>query len=276
VSDIDPALLLPRDHVQYELDGDILFTEDGATTGRLRPAESQRSATGAVPMGLVANFADLLAGWASLRRAAPDRVATADMTVSLLPMARPVHLDGEVSVVRKGRSTMVSEVLIRDHRGAAVGLATATFTVLPQPEDVAPPSVLPAGRHALTRDRREPNGSFAASSGIVADAPGRTSVAITPRVHNALRALNGGVIAALIDEAVASAGTAALGRPCLTADLDIAYLSLGRVGPARAIATVLGAPLAEGADRATVEVEVVDEGAEGRLLTRASGVAVVA
>jgi uncharacterized protein (TIGR00369 family) len=276
VSDIDPALLLPRDHVQYELDGDIEFSEDGATTGRLRPAESQRSATGAVPMGLVANFADLLAGWASLRRAAPDRVATADMTVSLLPMARPVHLDGEVSVVRKGRSTMVSEVLIRDHRGAAVGLATATFTVLPQPEGVAPPSVLPAGHHALTRDRREPNGSFAASSGIVVDAPGRTSVAITPRVHNALRALNGGVIAALIDGAVASAGTAALGRPCLTADLDIAYLSLGRVGPARAIATVLGAPLAEGADRATVEVEVVDEGAEGRLLTRASGVAVVA
>jgi acyl-coenzyme A thioesterase PaaI-like protein len=273
VSDIDPALLLPLDHVQYELDGDIAFARDDTTTGRLRPAESQRSATGAVPMGLVANFADLLAGWASLRRAAPDRVATADMTISLLPMSRPEHLDGEVSVVRKGRSTMVSEVTIRDHVGVVVGLATATFTVLPQPEHLAPPSVLPAGRHSLTRGRREPNGSFSSSSGIVVDAPGRTSVAITPRVHNALRALNGGVIAALVDDAIASAGTDALGTPCHTTDLDIAYLSLGRVGPARAIATVLGGPLPAHSDRTTVEVEVVDEGAEGRVLTRASGIA---
>jgi acyl-coenzyme A thioesterase PaaI-like protein len=275
MSDIDLAEVLPSDHVQFELDGDIAFTEDGTTTGRLRPAGSQRTPTGAVPMGLVANFADLLAGWASLRRAAPDRVATADMTISLLPMARPEHLDGEVSVVRKGRSTMVSEVTIRDDRGVTVGLATATFTVLPQPPHVSPPSVLPPGRHALTRDRREPMGSFSASSGVVVDGPGRTSVAIAPRVHNALRALNGGVIAALVDDAVASAGSAALGRPCLTADLDIAYLSLGRVGPARAIATVLGAPLPAGTDRATVEVEVVDEGAGDRLLTRASGLAVI-
>ena len=275
VSDIELSDVLPRDHVQYELDGDITFDEDGTTTGRLRPSDVQRTPSGEVPLGLVANFADLLAGWASLRASAPDRVATADMTVSVLRTDRPEHLDGRVSVVRRGRRTLVSEVAIVDDRGAAAALATVTFAVLPQPPEATPPSILPPGRHPLTRDRRRPTSSFASSAGVVVDGPGVAHVPITPRVHNALAALNGGVLATLLDVVVASAGTSALGRACTTSDIDIAYLSLGRVGPARATATVLGAPLPRGTDRATVEVVVIDEGADDRLLTRATGLAVV-
>jgi len=274
VSELELADVTSAVPVQYELDGDLTFAEDGTTSGRLRPADVQRTPTGDVGMGMVANFADLLAGWASLRASVPDRVATADMTVCLLPTTHPRHLDGEVAVVRRGRRTLVSEVTIRDDRGLLAGIATLTFAVLPQPPGATPPSVMDTGRHHLTRGQSPPIVSFAASSGIVVDGPGSAHVPITPRVHNALSALNGGVTASLVDEAVAAAASDALGRPCVTTDLHIAYLSLGRVGPARARAHVLGGPLPHGTDRATVEVVVVDEGADDRLMTRATALAV--
>ena len=61
---------------------------------------------------------------------------------------------------------------------------------------------------------------------------------------------------------------AATGEPLVVSDLQITYLGFGRVGPVRTRATVLRAPRS-----AAARIEVVDHGAEYRLMTSASAVA---
>jgi uncharacterized protein (TIGR00369 family) len=84
-------------------------------------------------------------------------------------------------------------------------------------------------------------------------------MAVTPQVVNSAGALQGGLMATLADSV---AGMALLRgddpyQDCATSDLHISYLAGARVGPVRAVATVLR----RGRRSAVVRVDLVDRGA---------------
>lgn len=75
--------------------------------------------------------------------------------------------------------------------------------------------------------------------------------------------LEGGVVATLADVAGATACARALGHTLVaTEHVSISYLAPGRVGPFRAVGTVLRA----GRDQAVSEVRVSDAGKDDRLM----------
>ena len=88
---------------------------------------------------------------------------------------------------------------------------------------------------------------------------------INDHVRNPWGILHGGATAVLVD----AAATHAVGNGATTTDVVLHFLRPGRVGPAIATATELG----ERPDGHLVRVEVVDAGAENRVM--ACGVATV-
>ncbi len=192
----------------------------------------------------------------------PDWMATADLTLQLVrPAVGPV-VEARAELVRRGRTTMVIEALVvnvdedgvevPDAEGepAPVAWSTLTFAVLPGGNRTAteplpfdlPPKMAISGR-GLDRPLVE-------TLGMTVDeaATGRVSLPVHPYLHNSIEAVQGGVMALLGEVAAAEALGAAAGRSgssMVVTDLQVAYLTLGRVGPIVTRTTVLdtGGPI---------------------------------
>jgi acyl-coenzyme A thioesterase PaaI-like protein len=95
---------------------------------------------------------------------------------------------------------------------------------------------------------------------------------MTPFVVNTLGAMQGGAVASIAAAAATAAADAELGRPTTCVDLEINYLTLGRIGPIRAVPRVLRSE----PDWCLVAIEVRDHGNEDRLMTVVRAVAVAA
>jgi acyl-coenzyme A thioesterase PaaI-like protein len=76
-------------------------------------------------------------------------------------------------------------------------------------------------------------------------------------------------VAAVAEVAAESALRAATNEPVVVTDLQVTYLGFGRVGPVRSAVEVLGT----GAGHGSARVELVDTGAENRLMTVVHAVA---
>ena len=265
----------PPDHVLRELGLETDLRPDGVLLGYLPITDAVRSPSGEPQLGVVATMVDVMGGLSSIRACTPDRVATADMSLHLVPTGGTDHLVGTMHIRRRGRRTLVVEVELHDGRGRPAGLATLTFAVLPQPPGSPVfPTPEPGRRVAIepTDVGRRP---FAEALGLRRTDPGTVEIDVVPQVRNSLGALNGGFLTATIDAACADAAAAALARPAESVELHTAFLELGRVGPVQARATVVGdAGLARDLGRATLSVDVVDLGNGGQLLTHATAVAV--
>lgn len=264
------------DHILRELGLEIDVRADGTVHGWMRMVDTLRAPSGAPRLGVVATAVDMVCGIASLRACTPDRVATADLSLHVLATGAPAEVEIVMHVRRRGRRTLVMEAELLDERGLPVGLGVLTFAVLPQPPGAPVLDQFPVGRQPVVARPVPASQPFVPSAGVVVRAPGDVSVDVVPRVRNSLGALNGGILTALVDEAVATAAAAALGGPAETTEVHVAFLELGRVGPVRARASVVGEPIVGAGGRATVDVTVLDEGNHGELLTRATGVAVAA
>jgi uncharacterized protein (TIGR00369 family) len=94
--------------------------------------------------------------------------------------------------------------------------------------------------------------------GIRAHGDAAVALEINDRVRNPWGILHGGATAVLVDAASAYA----VGEDATTADVTMHFLRPGRVGPAVARASVIG----ERADGHVVRVEVVDAGADDRVM----------
>ena len=92
------------------------------------------------------------------------------------------------------------------------------------------------------------------------------SVAVDLDVRDDLRGpagtLEGGVVATLVDVAGASAAARAVGALVATEHISVSFLAPGRVGPIRAVGTVLRA----GRTDVVAEVRVSDLGNDARLM----------
>ena len=88
---------------------------------------------------------------------------------------------------------------------------------------------------------------------------------ITDDLRGPAGSVHGGLVAMLVDVAGATCLTRASGKPVATASTSIQYLSAGRVGPVRAVPTLLRASDTLG----VAEVRVIDAGKDKRLMAAA-------
>jgi acyl-coenzyme A thioesterase PaaI-like protein len=215
---------------------------------------------------------DVVGGGLAGLAARPDWIATADLTLHLLP--RPVDgaIEAHGRVLRAGRTTVVVAVGLATERGERVGVATMSFAVLPRRDgnpvldqaDTVQRMTMEGGT-PLDRPVLERVGLRA-----VEPAAGVVELPYSDYVRNTLGAVQGGMMATAADVAAEHALTAACGGPVDTTDLQITYLALAKVGPVRSRTRVLTAHPAYG----IAHVELEDAGAGGRVTTLARVVAV--
>jgi uncharacterized protein (TIGR00369 family) len=223
--------------------------------------------------GALATLVDVIGGGLAATTAQPNWIATADLTLHLVAAARPGSVvEARAEILRAGRTTLVMEVALVDDGGRDIGIASMSFSVLSR-RDVNPDmsEVRGSGSSTMAIDGsrlRVP--LFDALKVQVHDAPaGVVDVPVTDWGRNSMGAMQGGVVATVADIAAEVALRAASGEPLVVSDLQITYLGFGRVGPVRTRAEVLD--VASGHGRA--RVEIVDAGAEHRLMTLTSAVA---
>ena len=207
--------------------------------------------------GALATVVDMLGGGLAATAAQPDWIATADLTLHLLPRRGIRRVEAGATVLRRGRTTIVVDVVLEGD-GAPLGLAAMTFAVLPRRD--GNPTI--AGTGSVTRMTMAlPDSGFTrpyveAIGMQVAD--GAATFAVGDYVRNSLGAVQGGVMASAAVVAAHDALAVLGGAPAAVAELQITYLALAKVGPVTARAT----PLDLGAEAGTARVTLVDGGAD--------------
>jgi acyl-coenzyme A thioesterase PaaI-like protein len=285
----------PPGHFLGDVGFDTEVLSDTEAVARTRVTPFVCGADGGARAGVLATLVDVVGGLLGVRILRPDWMATADLTLQLArPAVGPV-VEARASLVRRGRTTMVLEALVidvddaghevlgADGLSAPAAWSTLTFAVLPGGNRTAaeplpfdlPPTMSIRG---VGLDR-----PLVETLGITVDdaAAGRVSLPVHPYVYNSIEAVQGGVMALLGEVAAAEALGAAAGRPgasMVITDLQVAYLTLGRVGPIVTRTAVLDTAGPDGATggSGSAVVELIDSGAEDRLTTviNARGMAV--
>jgi uncharacterized protein (TIGR00369 family) len=265
-----PPVYPPERHLLRDLRLEAEHRPDGST-GRIPIVPGVQTLSGAPHLGAVAVLVDAIGGGMAIPAALPNWIATADLTLHLI--ARPAEqsdapeaVEGQGRVARAGSTTVVVEVDVVDvPSGAARGLATMTFAV----------SGRAAAVPVFERDPQEVSHTILAlpESGLAthledalgfedqADDVGETVVEIplTAYSTNSFGALQGGAVGALVAGAAERALRPACGSTVEAVDLQLTYLEAGRVGPFRAVGTVLAASPSHGIARVVVR----DAGARG-------------
>jgi len=251
----------PAEHVLRDLGLEVETTPDGTARAWMPVTPQTAAPWGGTTAGVIATFVDAVSGNLAAVAARPDRVATADLALTLVHPATGPQIEATGAVVRRGRTTLVVEVQLGD-----VGWASATFAVLPQRADAPGPSPRPDGRRAVFGGGGRPLPAWIGDViglEVVDAGAGVVTAPLGAYVANSFGALQGGMVALVAEQAGAAAIGAALGSPASTVALHTAYLAQCRVGPFRTTATVLDASDASG----SATVRVFDTGAGDRLTT---------
>jgi len=260
----------PEHHVLRDLGLELESLPDGTARAWMDVSHAVAAPWGGVTAGVLATLVDALCGNLAVFAVVPDRVATADLALTVLRPADGPQIEATGRVIRRGRTTVVVEVELSD-----VAWATATFAVLPHRADTPGPvmGTPPRGRRALLGGTGRPLdrwlGDEIGLTVVDADA-GALTISRSGYVTNSFGAVQGGMVAFVAEQAGATAIGAALGAPATTVDLHVAYLAQCRSGPFRTTATVLAARDGTG----SAIVHVVDGGADDRLTTVAQVTAV--
>ncbi|MBK5287111.1 MAG: PaaI family thioesterase [Acidimicrobiia bacterium] len=261
----------PAHHVLRDLHLESQSGPGLTATGRMPIPPQLVGPNGFVHPGALATLVDAVGGGLGAVAAQPDWIATADLTLHLVPARDVAAVTARGRVIRKGRTTIVMEVAVAGTDGPELGVATMTFAILPRRD--GNPVIDATGFDAEATPRTTmalPTSGFTQpledSTGLsVVDGPeGKVLLPLTDYVRNSLGALQGGMVALTAIAAAERAMSAAAGRRLEVVDLQITYLALVKVGPAATTTTVLEV----GDDRATAEVVVTDAGAGDRVTTR--------
>lgn len=276
----------PPGHFLGDVGFDTEVLSDTRAVARTRVTPFVSGADGGARAGVLATLVDVVGGLLGVRILRPDWMATADLTLQLLrPAVGPV-VEARAELVRRGRTTMVIEALVvnvdedgsdvvrTDGEPAPAAWSTLTFAVLPGGNRTATeplPFDLPPKMTISGSDLDRP---LVDTLGMTVEdaATGRVSLPVHPYLHNSIEAVQGGVMALLGEVAAAEALGAAAGRPgasMVVTDLQVTYLTLGRLGPIVTRTTVLDTEEADGAGATSgsAVVQLIDSGAEDRLTT---------
>jgi uncharacterized protein (TIGR00369 family) len=268
VSQIEHDGYPPEQHVLRDLRVEFEQRADGLGYGWLPVDGFVRNPSGSVHAGVLATLVDLLGGGLAATTVAPDWIATADLTLHVLPRPAADEVEGVARVLRAGRTTAVIEVELRDAVGA-LGIATMSFARLIRRDEnpvVPPPGSSGRGTLASAGSRLTEPIVDRVGFAVVEASAGIVELPLTPYVGNTLAAVQGGVVATAVAVATDAIVGAKSGVPVETVDLQITYLSLVKDGPLRTSAHLV--------DPRTADVSVLD--AIGRVATAATAVAVPA
>lgn len=243
----------PPQHVLRDLALSVQAAGEGHAEARtvLTPALVRDG--GPVP-GVLTTVIDALGGHLALYAVAPDWMATSVLT--LHRWGTPTGtITCEGTVLRQGRTNLVIEVGAAGD-GGPFAASTMSFAILPRRPGT--PTVDLTGAPAALE--MAPGGGAGATSladavGYVVDPDGSgASVAVGPYVRNSFGALNGGVLAGLIEVAAIGA------EGGLVRQLTVHYLRQATAGPVCARRRPLG-PVG---DLVAYRVDVADRGTDDR------------
>ncbi len=271
-------------HLLGDLNMEAEVTSESSASVRIPVTPQITGSDGGVRAGVLAILVDVVGGSAVLRSLLPDWMATADLTLQVVRPAVGPYVEARASLLRRGRTTLVVEALVynvdavgdgvggptgSDRPGEPVAWASMTFAVLPGGgsglrREISPD--LPT-QWALTSPGLD--GPIDEVLGVSVDdaTSGLVSLPVHEYLHNSFGAVQGGVMALLGEVAAAEMLGAATGSghvPVVT-DLQVAYLSLGRVGPIVTRSRQLED--GSGTSAGSAVVELLDQGAGGRLTT---------
>ena len=264
----------PDEHVLRDLRFTFEHSADGATSrARLPIVPELCTDRDTARAGALATLVDVIGGGLAATAAQPNWIATADLTLHVVTGAPPGSVvEARAGVLRAGRTTVVVEVALVDDGERDVGIATMSFSVLPR-RDVNPDmrEVRGSGPTTMATEMSRLRAPLPDALGIrVRDArAGIVELPVTDWSRNSMGAMQGGIVATVADVAAEHALRTASGEALVVSDLHVTYLGFGRVGPVRTRADVLDVAAGHGRAR----VQIVDAGAEHRLMTLTSAVA---
>jgi uncharacterized protein (TIGR00369 family) len=264
----------PDEHILRDLRFTFEHDDDGRRSRASMPiVPAACNDAGHVRAGVLAVLVDVIGGGLAASAASPNWIATADLTLHVVRAARPGSVvEAQARVLRAGRTTVVIDVVLVDDAARDIGTATMSFSVLPRrdtnPEISAVRNTGPSTMATPDTHLRVPIAD-ALGVAVVDAAAGVIDVPVTDWARNSMGAMQGGVVAMVADIAAETAIRAGTAEPLVVSDLQVTYLGFGRVGPVRSRVEVLGIEPGRGAAR----VELVDQGAEQRLMTIVSAAA---
>jgi acyl-coenzyme A thioesterase PaaI-like protein len=244
----------PDAHVLRDLDFEVEMLSPEHHRARLDLSVSNGVAA-TVEVGAVLTVTDLAAGSVCASRVAPDWMATSGLFVHLARPLQPGAMLIDARIVRAGRSTITVGVDLTSEAspGTSLGEGVVTFARIASQgmslalssDDAAVtrysfPRVTEPGRPVEPTDPMGTGGSLEKAIGcsVLDGAAGVTETQLVSYVRNSFGAINGGVVATLIDVAARSAAGFGPVRSC-TSDMSIHYLAQGRNGPIETRATVV-------------------------------------
>ena len=178
-------------------------------------------------------WADSLLGLHALKALAPRLTVTIELDAHLFDdIAGVERVHARSRLVTAGQAVIFTTLDFFADDGRVVGFGSGSFMAIPDPQWLAPPlseilARFGAPRGTLTRP-------LADRIGCERTEPGTVVLPCTSSVHNASRAINGGMLAVAVEEAALSADPDAH----WIESMHLRYLRSIRVGPAVARADV--------------------------------------
>jgi len=268
------AGFLPEENYLYDLgirsDGD-----DQQAVARMPIRPELRNRWGVVHAGLFVVLVDSVTGRLAVRAARPDLVATSHISLQTAGSASRGELVAQAHVLRRSRSSVALAVDLEEcedeaRPGRPVASGCVTFAVLPNalsPEVAQAIADFAERPVELGRSEATLGAPYLSRIGLrVVDAEaGVVELPLSPYVQNHLQALQGGIVATLMQAAAEESAAAACAEPRVATDLSVQYLALGRTGPFRTRARVLR----HSRHGAALRIELRDAGAGDRILALA-------
>jgi uncharacterized protein (TIGR00369 family) len=268
------AIYPPDRHLLRDLRFSFDELDDGTTVARMPVVPEVCGDDGSVRAGVVATLVDVIGGGVAARAAHPGWIATADLTLHLAAAVRDGTVEARAHVLRAGRTTVVLEVTLHDDGDREVGIATMSFSVLPR-RDINPDieATREPGPSTMALPGSRMPGALLDVLGVqVVDARrGELAVPITDWTLNSMGAMQGGVVATVVDAAAETAlrAAGACAGEAVVTDIEVTYLSFGKIGPVRSRTEVLEAS----PERGSAHVELFDTGAgDRRMVVARAGV----
>lgn len=188
---------------------------------------------------------------------------TSDLSVRMPAVPAPDRIVARSQIVRVGKRSSTATVPLTDPNGAPFGLGIASFARVGRREGDPPKPELDVARLAEVWSQVPPLDEplrDAAGITVIDAAAGVVSIDLGPELANPAGALQGAMVALVAEAAAEELAGHAAGTPQIVTDLDIRYLSQGRIGPVCSSARFVGPPT-----DGSIAIELLDEGAD-RLL----------
>jgi acyl-coenzyme A thioesterase PaaI-like protein len=178
-------------------------------------------------------WADSLLGLHAMKALEPRLTVTLELDAHLFDdVAGLERMYARSRLVKAGQAVIFTTLDFLADDGRVVGFGSGSFMAIPDPQWLAPPLEEVLARFG------SPRGSLttplAERVGCEHTEPGTVVLPCTPRVHNASKAINGGMLAVAVEEAALSADP----RARWIESMHLRYLRSIRVGPAVARADV--------------------------------------